>query len=173
METVSNASSGAYMFLIDQGVEHCLCVTSNQVCYYDKMPVKIKPIDVPCPLCGASPGDVCVTKAGREFHRVGVPGLSTHVARKKWADSFPAVWQRAGFDVDTNKVSTTEPLQISRSRLPKKLKHRVRAREYAWCDAHGAVHPAQTDYYEEGHVYCEPSNWRRVYIESDDKTETF
>lgn len=74
---------------------------------------------------------------------------------------------RASFELGYISVTKVKP------KLPKKLKHKVRAREYAWCDAHGAVHPAQRDYYGESYVECDSDNWRRVYIESDDRTETF
>lgn len=42
-------------------------------------------LDIICPLCGAKPGKDCVTRTGRLFTRVGVPGLHIHVARSKEA----------------------------------------------------------------------------------------
>jgi hypothetical protein len=61
----------------------------------------------------------------------------------------------------------------ARARLPKKLRYKVRDRSHVWCDHHGAVHPANYDYFDEGTRDCRSENWRRVYIESDDKKETF
>lgn len=53
------------------------------------------------------------------------------------------------------------------------MKYKRQAHGYVWCDAHCAVHVAQMDAYDEGDVLCRPENWRRVYVETNDKTEEF
>lgn len=135
---------------------------------------------VNCPYCDARVGDDCVTSSGKTFTRVGVPGLHFHAARVAKATE--------PIRTKTGKVLTDADIQaladeaergydishlMKGPKLPKRLKHRVRARHYVWCDTHGAVHPGTVDYYEEGNVFCSPDCWRRVYIESDDRKETF
>jgi hypothetical protein len=129
-------------------------VTSNRVCYYDKMPTT-KPIDVVCPYCGARGGEVCRTPSGRDAYNFHSARTNPRLPKDSLVEDVP------------------EPLQISRPRLPKKLKHRVRDRSHVWCDYHGEIHQARDDVYGDDQLYCRPDNWRRVYIETDDKTETF
>lgn len=35
---------------------------------------------------------------------------------------------------------------------------------YVWCDAHGAIHDAKADPYDEGMAECRRVNWRPVYV---------
>lgn len=106
---------------------------------------------VECPKCHAPVGQDCVTPLGRTAKAI-------HSARTNpWLRPQPLI----------------EVLAPPKTRLPKKLRYKVRDRSHVWCDHHGAVHPSQNDYFDEGSKDCYPLNWRRVYIESDDKQETF
>ena len=58
-------------------------------------------------------------------------------------------------------------------RLPPKLAHVVLASGYVWCDEHGVLHERTRDPYGYGEPDCAVENWRRVYIESNNKRETF
>ena len=149
----------------------------------------MKPIDVKCPHCGAAPGKLCVTPKGSllviRHHR---DDTNFHVRRIQLAlDTLNPKVVAAGktlmeLDVDVVTTEMTRPLpelayvsfeKYTKQRLPKKLRYKVRDRHHVWCDHHGAVHPATNDYFDEGSKDCYPLNWRRVYIESDDRTETF
>ena len=53
---------------------------------------------------------------------------------------------------------------------------KVRSKNYVWCDYHGEIHEAKTDFYDVGGedgAACSKPNWRKVYIESQDKDEEF
>lgn len=52
-------------------------------------------------------------------------------------------------------------------------KHKVLDHAHVWCDEHCEIHPARPDSYQEGNEACCPTNWRPVYIGSDDPTEDF
>ena len=136
------------------------------------------PMTFTCPLCGVSPGNECVTKSGKSFRRVGVPGLTHHVARIE-AASKPIKTKTGKVLTDADIYALADEAErgydIShlKHRLPRKLKHRVRCHGYVWCDPHGAVHPAEIDYFDEADRNCDPINWRRVYVETDDKDEAF
>lgn len=113
---------------------------------------------VPCTYCNVKPGAICQTprgKTAREFH--------------------------ASRTVD---ASVQRFLRINKDEaeddLPAKGKYQVRAKSHAWCDHHCTIHPAIRDYYDEdgyrldgAPTQCNPDNWRRVYVASDDKDETF
>lgn len=114
-------------------------------------------LDVTCPYCGAEFGERC--------HRPDGTPLRTgnHVARNR------AV-QRA--EAESHRPA---PLKIRWGFLPK-LKYKVRDRHHIWCDVHGSVHETNTDPFgegSEGENICEPKQWRRIYIESDDRNEMF
>ena len=137
------------------------------------------PMAVTCPRCKAKPGHKCTTPGGN-------PTYQTHMARQAEAEK-PIVTKtgkvltdadiealadeaEAGYD-----VTHLKPLKI-RWGLPSKLDHKVRARSYIWCDHHGSIHQTNQDPFGEGYEgedVCAPDQWRRVYIESDDKAETF
>ena len=78
-----------------------------------------------------------------------------------------------GLDHPPQDMTSYEEVTTIKIRLPRKLRHRVRAHSYVWCDHHGSVHEAVKDFFDEGVRWCAPEAWRRVYIESDDKSETF
>ena len=110
------------------------------------------PFNVTCPHCGAKPGDPCVTvPRGNVVH----PHLARHDVAQLTPEPDP------------------KPLKIARLPLPHKLRHRVRAHGYVWCDHHCGIHDASIDSFGEGADECKPINWRRVYIETDDRKETF
>ena len=48
--------------------------------------------------------------------------------------------------------------------------HKVLCEPYVWCDNCGDIHPNVDQCGEEN---CKPANWRKVYVESYDKEETF
>jgi hypothetical protein len=50
--------------------------------------------------------------------------------------------------------------------------YKVKARNYVWCDVHGAVHQKEADYYQDD-PNCLPENWRPVFVQSDDPNEDF
>ena len=108
------------------------------------------PLDIACTHCGADPGEQCYTPTGRN--------VNPHATRLNAAlveDHRPA------------------PLNIREPRLPKKLKFRKRATGWIWCDSHCEVHTVSSDVYDEGATECAPKNWRRVYVETDNKDELF
>ena len=137
------------------------------------------PFSVTCPHCGAKPGDKCTTPSGKTTPE-------PHMTRQTEADK-PIVTKtgkvltdadiealadeaEAGYDVSHLRP---KPLDIARLPLPHKLRHRVRAHGYVWCDHHCGIHDASIDSFGEGATECKPHNWRRVYVETDDKAETF
>lgn len=40
----------------------------------------------------------------------------------------------------------------------------IKADSHIYCDVHGAIHPTEKDYYEDGTPDCAPNNWRPVYV---------
>jgi len=53
------------------------------------------------------------------------------------------------------------------------------AEHYVWCDYHGSIHEATENYFDDsgndmdGLLGCRRANWRRVYVETNDREETF
>ena len=44
---------------------------------------------------------------------------------------------------------------------------------YVWCDSHCQIHPKAQDYFQDDSEFCNPENWRPVYVQSDDPNEDF
>lgn len=53
------------------------------------------------------------------------------------------------------------------------MRFKRQAAGYIWCNHHCSIHLDEPDFYEEGATECQPANWRRVFVETDDATETF
>jgi hypothetical protein len=53
------------------------------------------------------------------------------------------------------------------------MRYKHQHKGYVWCDFHGEIHPKKEDYYQESEYFngCIPENWRRVWIETDNKDE--
>jgi len=61
------------------------------------------------------------------------------------------------------------------------MRYKRRADRYVWCDAHGEIHGRTTDPYGYGvndcsdreWRDCSDREWRKVYVDTDDREETF
>ena len=135
--------------------------------------------EYPCERCGAKPGELCTTPAGnlaKMSHAVRINLVNPKFVTKSYAD------QQAGVKPwDFDKM---EPIMVvnppGKPKQAAKGKFKVRCHSHVWCDHHGSIHPAEIDYYDEsGYRHdgtptgCNPDNWRRVYIATDDKNEEF
>ena len=117
------------------------------------------PIDVECPHCGAASGVLCHTPSGSLLQvRGGRDETNFHMRRIN-----------AAHDASDYKDETITLVY----KLPKKLAHKVRCHTHIWCDTHGDIHETTNDPYGYGTADCDSDDWRRVYIETDNKQEKF
>jgi len=56
-----------------------------------------------------------------------------------------------------------------------KYRYKRKASGWVWCDYHCEIHERIRDIYNTGigEHECNRNNWRKVYVETDDKEETF
>lgn len=122
--------------------------------------------DVPCRTCQAPPSSPCATRSGR---------LRTSAHRTRHLDyartPSPTVEERILAYVTRHEEMMAEVADGA---------HRVAYPYSVWCDHHSEIHEAEYDVYEEsGYRFdgtpteCNPANWRRVYIATDDPDEEF
>jgi hypothetical protein len=147
----------------------------------------LTPIDVACPRCKAQPGELCKTTSGGLLTiRRGNDDTTFHAIRRHTAAKPMTQGEREfrqSFEeprITTEMVDRPRPElayvsfeKYARVRLPKKLKYKIRTHSYVWCDEHGSIHEMTTDPFNYGEADCHTINWRRVYIETDDKNEEF
>lgn len=58
------------------------------------------------------------------------------------------------------------------------MRYKREDKAHVWCDHHGEIHERKQDVYDESPLDhrltdCEPMNWRKVYVETDDPDEVF
>jgi hypothetical protein len=51
--------------------------------------------------------------------------------------------------------------------------YKVKAEGYVWCDAHCEIHGKRINFYDDDTEFCDPENWRPVFVQSDDPNEEF
>lgn len=116
----------------------------------------------PCHKCGAEPGKPC-----RNL-RTGEPIKNEHAGQRYLT--------LTGSTIADLTLAAYTDITTPKTKLPPKLKYKRRDRSHVWCDVHCTIHEAETDPYGEtydGQGACGPDDWRRVYVETDDKQETF
>lgn len=134
-------------------------------------------LDYPCTFCGAARGDACFSKSGRatDPHTVRV--------RNSIGDYQGVVAGIKSPIIDAAAKEIAEGALSFPPRKPQKVakgKYKVRCHSHVWCDHHTSLHEATIDVYDESGYRldgtpseCNPDNWRRVYVATDDKDETF
>lgn len=121
----------------------------------------MNPLDVTCPYCGALHDRPCKTSKGRKARlhhvkRIAIARQADAVPRKgpkrcSICGQFPDVCNRYG-----HRRSI--------------VRYRVQAKSYVWCDLHSMIH-ASANYSRRDP--CSKDDWRKVYVESTDRNETF
>jgi hypothetical protein len=161
----------------------------------------VMPDDIRCPWCDAKPGQHCRTTYGDNIGldtpthtaRKQASAEATKLAaqlpkhHKPTVDPMESVvvdgadhppFRLEGWtveDVPRSKVKKAKKVDVGAEvrQMSRKLPHHRRSHAYVWCDYHGAIHEARGDVFGDDQLYCHPDQWRRVYIESDDKHEMF